>query len=55
MDPGELFGAIVMLAVGAIILLTLDGGDPSFLINILPEIVVASFFFAMVLAFAQSI
>lgn len=55
MDPGDLFGTIVVLAIGGIILLTLGGYDSSVLLDILPEVVIVAFFLAIVLAFAQAL
>lgn len=43
MDGEEFFATIVTLAVVGILYITLLGGDPSGLINILPEIVLGAF------------
>ena len=50
MDAGEVFAVIVTMAVGVLVIVTVQGGDPSGLINILPKIVVAAFILAFVIA-----
>lgn len=55
MDAGDFFGAIVVLAIGAVIILTLVGRDPNPLIEALPQIIVVAFFLAMVIAVANMV
>jgi hypothetical protein len=55
MDAGDFFGAVVVLAIGLVVVLTLVGRNVDPLINILPQIVIGAFVLAIVIALLQGI
>lgn len=55
MDAEEFFGSIIAIAVGAIILVTVSRGNPSWLIDLLPTIVIAALVIGMTIAILSSI
>lgn len=55
MDAGDLFGSVVVAAIGIVILLALSGRDPGPFLDFLPQIVLGAFFVAMIVAFVQII
>lgn len=55
MSAQELFGVLVTLIIGLVIISVLFGWNTDMLISLAPELVLFSFFISMVVAFAQAL
>lgn len=55
MESEDIFGNIVILAVGSIILIALLGGDPFALVELLPKIIIFALILALSVGFLREI
>lgn len=55
MGAQELFGTAVTVLVCGVIFIAVRGGDPSWLIDLLPEIILGVFFVSLLIALVNNI
>lgn len=55
MDPGDIFGTIVIFALLITLIVAFQGGSISGLANILSSVIIGAFVLALVVAVAQAV